>query len=123
MTFGKGKAESGIGHTQKTPLKGMRFESLEEAQLYLDRWEQRWADTLIRATTKRQAAAMFAEEKPHLLPLPLKPFRYCRYGERAVDLDGYVEVEAAYYSLRFPQQVLARAGHFAHIEPPEAARG
>jgi transposase len=37
----KGKVESGIGHTQKTPLKGMRFESLEEAQAYLDRWEQR----------------------------------------------------------------------------------
>jgi transposase len=41
----KGKVESGIGHTQKTPLKGIRFESLEEAQAYLDRWEERWADT------------------------------------------------------------------------------
>ena len=28
----KGKVESGVGHAQKTPLKGMRFESLEEAQ-------------------------------------------------------------------------------------------
>jgi transposase len=25
----KGKVESGVGHTKKTPLKGMRFESLE----------------------------------------------------------------------------------------------
>ncbi|MGA8871767.1 MAG: hypothetical protein WB460_11555 [Candidatus Acidiferrales bacterium] len=33
--FAKGKVESGIGHAQKTPLKGMRFESLEEAQAYL----------------------------------------------------------------------------------------
>ncbi len=95
----KGKVESGIGHTQKTPLKGMRFESLEEAQAYLDRWEQRWADTRIHGTTKRQVAAMFAEEKPHLLPLPLEPFRYYQYGERVVHLDGCVEVEAAYYSL------------------------
>jgi transposase len=95
----KGKAESGIGHTQKTPLKGMRFESLEEAQAYLDRWEERWADTRIHGTTKRQVAAMFAEEKLHLLPLPLEPFRYYQYGERVVHLDGCVEVEAAYYSL------------------------
>lgn len=95
----KGKVESGIGHTQRTPLKGMRFESLEEAQTYLDRWEQRWADTRIHGTTKRQVAAMFAEEKPHLLPLPLEPFRYYQYGERVVHLDGCVEVEAAYYSL------------------------
>jgi transposase len=95
----KGKAESAIGHTQKTPLKGMRFESLEEAQAYLDRWEERWADTRIHGTTKRQVAAMFAEEKLHLLPLPLEPFRYYQYGERVVHLDGCVEVEAAYYSL------------------------
>jgi hypothetical protein len=93
----KGKVESGVGHAQKTPLKGQRFESLEEAQAYLDRWEERWADTRIHGTTKRQVAAMFAEEKPALLPLPLEPFRYYRFGERAVHLDGCVEVEAAYY--------------------------
>jgi transposase len=95
----KGKVESGIGHTKRTPLKGQRFESLEEAQAYLDRWEQRWADTRIHGTTKRQVAAMFAEEKLHLLPLPLEPFRYYQFGERVVHLDGCVEVEAAYYSL------------------------
>jgi transposase len=94
----KGKVESGVGHAQKTPLKGMRFESLEEAQQYLDRWEERWADTRIHGTTKRQVAAMFAEEKPFLLPLPLEPFRYYQYGERVVHLDGCVEVAAAYYS-------------------------
>jgi len=93
----KGKVESGVGHAQRTPLKGLRFESLDEAQAYLDHWEQRWADTRIHGTTKRQVAAMFAEEKPTLLPLPLEPFRYYQYGERIVHLDGCVEVEAAYY--------------------------
>jgi transposase len=95
----KGKVESGVGHAQKTPLKGQRFESLEEAQAYLDHWETRWADTRIHGTTKRQVAAMFAEEKPFLQPLPLEPFRYYHYGERVVHLDGCVEVERAYYGL------------------------
>jgi transposase len=95
----KGKVESGVGHAQKTPLKGQRFESLEEAQAYLDQWELRWADTRIHGTTKRQVAAMFAEEKLSLLPLPLEPFRYYQYGDRVVHLDGCVEVEAAYYGL------------------------
>ena len=95
----KGKVESGIGHTKRTPLKGVRFESLQEAQTYLDRWEERWADTRIHGTTKRQVATMFAEEKPHLRARPLEPFRYYQYGERVVHLDGCVEVEAAYYSL------------------------
>jgi transposase len=95
----KGKVESGVGHAQKTPLKGQRFESLEEAQTYLDHWEQRWADTRIHGTTKRQVTVMFAEEKPFLQALPIEPFRYYQYGERVVHLDGCVEVERAYYGL------------------------
>jgi transposase len=95
----KGKVESGVAHAQKTPLKGQRFESLQQGQAYLDHWEQRWADTRIHGTTKRQVAAMFAEEKPFLQPLPLEPFRYYQHGERVVHLDGCVEVESAYYGL------------------------
>ena len=93
----KGKVESGVAHAQKTPLKGKRFESLEEAQAYLDHWEEHWADTRIHGRTKRQVAAMFAEEKPLLRPLPLEPFRYYQYGKRTVHIDGCVEVDAAYY--------------------------
>jgi hypothetical protein len=63
------------------------------------RWETSCADTRIHGTTKRQVAAMFAEEKPFLLPLPLEPFRYYQHGQRVVHLDGCVEVEAAYYGL------------------------
>ena len=95
----KGKVERGVGHAKNTPLKGKRFESLEEAQAYLDRWETSCADTRIHGTTKRQVATMFAEEKPFLLPLPLEPFRYYQHGQRVVHLDGCVEVEAAYYGL------------------------
>lgn len=93
----KGKVESGVGHAQRTPLKGLRFETLEDAQKYLDEWEANWADTRIHGTTKRQVAAMFADESSHLLPLPVEPFRFYAYGERVVHLDGCVEVNAAYY--------------------------
>jgi len=93
----KGKVEAGVGHTQKTPLKGLRFETLEAAQAYLDRWDERWADTRIHGTTKRQVAVMFAEERPALGPLPIEPFRYYRFGDRTVHLSGCVEVEGAYY--------------------------
>ena len=93
----KGKVESSIGYAQKTPIRGKRFESLEEAQAYLDRWSERWADHRIHGTTKRQVAVMFAEERPHLGPLPVEPFRYYQHGKRTVHLDGCIEVEAAYY--------------------------
>ena len=94
----KGKVEASVGHTQKTPLRGLRFEHLDDGQAYLDRWDRRWADTRIHGTTKRQVAAMFAEERPALGPLPLEPFRYYQYGRRTVHLDGCVEVASAYYS-------------------------
>jgi hypothetical protein len=93
----KGKVESGVGHAQAPPLKGQRFESPAEAQEYLDHWETRWADTRIHGTTKRQVAAMFAEEQPALPPLPVEPFRYYQFGTRRVHLDGAVEVDYAYY--------------------------
>jgi transposase len=75
----KGKGRQVSDTRKKTPLKGLRFESLEESQTYLDRWEERWADTRIHGTTKRQVAVLFAEEKLFLLPLPLEPFRYYQY--------------------------------------------
>src|SRR5437867_7515190 len=50
----KGKVEAGVGHAKKTPLRGLRFESLDEAQAYLDRWETRWADTRLPGATHRQ---------------------------------------------------------------------
>jgi transposase len=93
----KGKVESAIGHTQRA-VKGLRFETLAEAQAYLDRWDARWADTRIHGTTKRQVTAMFAEERPTLQPLPVEPFRYYQFGTRTVHLDNCIEVDYAYYS-------------------------
>ena len=65
---------------------------------------------------------MFAEEKPALLPLPVEPFRYYRYGERTVHLDGCVEVEAAYYGappgwIGRRVQVQWNASHVRLIDP------
>jgi len=92
----KGKVERSVDHAQRK-LKGLRFEGLEEAQRYLDRWETNWADTRIHGTKKRQVREMFEEEKPSLLPLPIEPFRYYEFGDRTVHLDGAVEVAGAYY--------------------------
>jgi hypothetical protein len=93
----KGKVERAVGHAQSTPLKGRRFESMEEAQAYLDGWSERWADTRIHGTTKRQVAVMFAEEKPSLATLPAEAFTYYKHGKRVVHLDGCVEIAGSYY--------------------------
>jgi transposase len=122
----KGKVESGIGYAQKTPLRGMRFESLEEAQRHLDEWTERWADTRIHGTTKRQVAVMFAEERPSLQPLPPQPFRYFEHGVRVVHLDGCIEVAKGYYGV--PPRWISREVHvrwdqlFVRILDPETGQ-
>src|SRR5580704_7388094 len=94
----KGKVESAVGYTQKTALKGRRFESIDDQNRFLMHWNQRWAATRIHGTTKQQVRAMFEEERPFLCALPATRFEYYRVCERTVHFDGYVEVDSAYYS-------------------------
>ena len=94
----KGKVESAVGHTQRTALKGLTFESIDEQNAHLTRWNERWALTRIHGTTRRQVREMFAEEQPALRPLPPTRFEYYRVVQRRVHLDGHVEVDRAYYS-------------------------
>ena len=56
-----------------------------------------WADTRIHGTTRRQVAAMFEEERPHLQALPASLFPAYQEARRTVHLDGFVEVAKSYY--------------------------
>ncbi len=94
----KGKVESAVGHTQRTALHGREFESVEEQNAHLSRWNERWARTRIHGTTKRQVREMFEEERSSLLPLPPTRFEYYKVTERRVHFDGHIEVAGAYYS-------------------------
>jgi hypothetical protein len=51
-------------------LQGRRFKSLAEENLFLKQWESQVADKRIHGTTRKQVAACFEEERPHLQPLP-----------------------------------------------------
>jgi len=95
----KGKVERAVAYGQDTALKGKKFESLQAAQSYLDTWAERWADTRIHGTTKRQVRAAFEEEKPALKALPPQRFAYYDFGIRTVRLDERVEVDGAYYEV------------------------
>ncbi len=103
----KGKVESAVGHTQGTALQGKRFETIDEQNAHLARWNERWAATRIHGTTKRQVRVMFEDEKPFLQPLPPARFEYYRIGERTVHFDGFIEVDGAYYHAP-PQRVGTR---------------
>lgn len=90
----KGKVESAVGYTQKTALKGRRFETIDEQNALLLRWNERWAATRIHGTTKQQVRAMFEAEQPFLQPLPTIRFEYYRICERTVHSTGTSKLRA-----------------------------
>lgn len=94
----KGTVENAIQHTQGTALKGRRYDSLEEQNAWLARWEERWAAPRIHGRKKRQVLALFAEERPFLKPLPAESFRFFRQVTRTVDDAGLVQVDCSYYA-------------------------
>ena len=96
----KGTVEHAIGHTQATALKGKRFETIEEQNEHLERWETRWAAQRIHGTERRQVQAMFEEERAHLHPLPLTGMQYFSQEQRTVCDDGCVRVDHSSYSAR-----------------------
>jgi transposase len=95
----KGKIERGIGYAKNNALKARVFQSLEEENQFLLRWEETVADTRIHGTTKRQVGRMFQDtERAALLPLPADCFPFFHEASRAVHRDGHLEVDKAYYS-------------------------
>jgi transposase len=107
----KGTVESAIQHTQATALKGRRFDSIEAQNSFLDHWETNWAAKRIHGRAKRQVEEMFQEERAHLKPLPVEPFRYFTECVRTVQDDTTVQVDGAWYAARpagIGSQVLVR---------------
>lgn len=96
----KGVVERDIQYTKSNALSGRRFESLEEANLFLNHWNKRWARTRIHGSTKKQVWKHFTEiERPMLRQLPDKEFEHFEYGERKVDVNGCIEVKKNFYGV------------------------
>src|SRR5437016_3865649 len=102
----KGKCERNIGYLKSNALKGRSFASLAEQNQFLAHWEQTVADVRIHGTTRKQVAALFAEEQPALLPLPPSLFPCFQEAERTVHRDAHVEVDKAYYHV--PPEYIGR---------------
>jgi len=95
----KGKVERGVGYVRTNALKGRRFKSLSEENLFLKQWETQVADKRIHGTTRKQVEACFEQERPHLQPLPDSLFPSFQEARRNVHRDSYVEVARAFYEV------------------------
>ena len=102
----KGKVERGVAYVFGNALKARRFSSVAEENIFLARWEKETADPRIHGTTRKQVAACFEEERPHLRPLPASLFPCYQEARRSVHRDSFVEVGKAYYEA--PPELIGR---------------
>ena len=95
----KGKVENSVKYVKANALRGRTFSSLSAQNEFLRHWEKTVADVRIHGTTRKQVAALFAQEQAALRPLPPGLFPCFKEGPRTVHRDSYVEVDKAYYSV------------------------
>ena len=83
--------ESSVNYAQLR-LEHRTFDSLDEAQAFLDHWQTTVADVRKHGTTQRIVNEHFAEEVSYLQPLPTSPCPRFKYGQRKVTTTGEVQV-------------------------------
>ena len=95
----KGKVERPFRYIREDFFLGGLFRNLDDLNAQLRHWLDTVANTRVHATTQRVVNEAFADEKPHLKPLPLAPYRAVLKLERRVSHEGMVSVAGNLYSV------------------------
>jgi len=80
-------------------LKGRKFRDLDDFRRQL----AHWLDTIVDHRKRHGTTALsrFAEEAPHLLPLPRHPYDTARVVHRVCSLDGFVDWQGNRYAVPY----------------------
>ncbi len=106
----QGINERGNSYIKGNALKGRRFNSLEDLDTFLKRWNRTIARVRIHGTTRKQVYTHFLEvEQPALGQKPEERFSLFEAGTRIVHPDGHVEVARAFYSV--PDRLVGEEVH------------
>src|SRR5690606_3066381 len=95
----KGKVERPFRYIREDFFLARSFRNLDDLNAQLRHWLDTVANPRKHATTQRFVNEAFAEERPHLRPLPLAPFKSVLKLERRVSREGMVSVGGNTYSV------------------------
>jgi transposase/antitoxin component of MazEF toxin-antitoxin module len=95
----KGKVERPFQYLETNLLNGRTFTSLEHLNEMAKCWLAETADVRVHRETKRRPIDLFAEEQPHLLALPARPYDTARVLYRTVDPEGLIAYLQNFYSV------------------------
>ena len=94
----KGKVERSFGYVESSLLGGRSFHSLEHLNETTAWWLAEVADVHVHRHTKARPVDRHAQEQPHLIPLPARPFDDAEVVYRTVDAAGFVVYRTNFYA-------------------------
>jgi transposase len=94
----KGKVERPFGYVESSLLGGRSFRGLGHLNETAAWWLAAVADVRVHRQTQARPVDRHAEERPHLLPLPARPFDASEVVYRSVDAEGFVVYRQNFYS-------------------------
>ncbi len=95
----KGKVERPFLYVEKNLLSGREFRSLEHLNEVAAWWLKEVADVRQHRQTRRRPIDLHAEELPHLIPLPERPYEVAEIVYRTVDAEGFIPYANNRYSV------------------------
>jgi len=95
----KGKVERPFRFVRQDFFLARSFRNLDDLNDQLRGWLNGVANPRVHATTQRVVNEAFGEERAHLRPLPLAPFRAVLRLERRISREGMVSVGGNFYSV------------------------
>lgn len=95
----KGKIERQFLYVEKSLLNGRTFRNLEHLNDVTTWWLAEVADVRVHRQTRRRPVDLHAEELPHLIPLPERPYDVAPVVYRTVDSEGFIPYEQNRYSV------------------------
>jgi transposase len=95
----KGKVERPFGYVESSLLGGRTFRGLAHLNETAAWWLAEVADVRTHGQTKARPIDRHAEERPHLIPLPARPFDAAEVVYRTVDAEGFVVYRQNFYAV------------------------
>lgn len=95
----KGKAERRFHFAEISLLNGRTFHTLEHLNEVTLEWLAQVADVRRHGETKQTPLQRFAEEKPHLIPLPAQPYDTACVLYRSVNAEGFIAYRQNFYAV------------------------
>jgi transposase len=95
----KGKVERRFDFVEKNLLNGRTFCNLAHLNDITATWLQSVADSHVHRETRQRPIDRYAEEQPHLIPLPAQPYDTAPVFYRIADVEGFVCYQQNYYSV------------------------